>query len=225
MGCDKAAICDDVEAYRGPSLGPWRVNTANGATITPDETHAYSGKQSLKLQLPAGIWRRAQLIRSGAPLFPLADNTYWGRVMMWAADLPRGGQHIDYVQADGEGPGQYRVSSAGSTVMLTYEPHDCYLTTSRQLPQGRWACVEWLMDGRNNVMELHVDGQLQARVAGTGQGCVDGTKSTWVAPRFQNVRIGWFNFQATSAPSTLWLDDLALDARRIGCAPPKGQPR
>jgi hypothetical protein len=42
----------------------------------------------------------------------------------------------------------------------------------------------------------------------------------WTAPVFSNLTIGWQQYQASSGPLELWLDDLVVDKTRIGCPAP-----
>jgi len=220
--CGNAIVCDDFESYvLGGGFGAWRQNGTSG-TLAVDQTHAFSGKQSAHFLINAGANRRVQLERSGAPLFPAMNNTFWGRVMLWAKDLPgmsdteNKNVHYDVIQGSGADPGEYRVAGMGG-VLLNYEPHDCYYGTQKVIPQNRWACWEWLFDGTRNVIEFYIDGQLQARVESKGQGCVDGTDSVWDAPTFSRLRMGFVNYQSKAGTTDLWMDDFAAGSARIGC--------
>lgn len=215
-GCGSAKVCDDFEAYAAAgSLAPWTSSTSGG-TLKIDATHVWSGKQAIQVHADPGANKRAQLLRAGAPLFPAQPNALWGRMMVYATNLPPSSVHYDNVQADGASPGQYRIGGMGG-ILLNYEPHDCYNHISTPIPQNKWTCWQWLYDGAASTVEFYIDGVLQAKVNGTAQGCVDGTNSTWTAPTFTTVRLGWVNYQSMPAAVDLWIDDVALGAERIAC--------
>jgi hypothetical protein len=177
------------------------------------------------VSLPGGN-KRTQLELAGVPLFPVANNKLWGRVMAYAHDLPGMSDtedknvHYDLIQGSGSDPNpEYRVAGMGG-VLLNYNPHDCYYGTQKVIPEDRWACWEWLFDGATNTIEFYIDNELQAKVVDKGQGCVDGTSSVWEAPTFSELRIGFVNYQSKAETTTLWLDELAAGPERIGCPNP-----
>jgi hypothetical protein len=220
--CATGNVCDGFETYKvGGGFGDWKTNGTSGM-LSVDSTHVFSGLQSAHFHVDAGANKRLQLERMGAPIFPAQNNAFWGRVMVWASDLPmlsnteNKNVHYDIIQASGGTPGEYRIAGMGN-VLLNYEPHDCYYNGKQMIPQDRWACWEWLYDGTKNVIEFYIDNALQARVESKGSGCVDGTSSVWQAPQFNQLRMGWVNYQSKGATNDLWMDDFAVGPQRIGC--------
>jgi len=220
--CRAGYLCDGFE---GTDLGMW-MKTGDGA-IQPDMTHVFAGSKSVQFVSEPGGNKQGQLERSGAPLFPLAGNKMWGRVMAFAKALPgmsdkeNKNVHYDLIQASGADPavGEYRVAGMGG-VLLNYNPHDCYFGTQKAIPTDKWACWEWLFDGEKNVIEFYIDGVQQARIENKGQGCVDGTDSVWQAPTFSELRIGFVNYQSKAETTTLWLDELEVGPERLTCPTP-----
>jgi hypothetical protein len=212
-------VCDDFESYTSTTnLAPWVINTSN-ATVMIDGTHVYSGRQAVTFHITAGANHAAQMTRSGAPLFPATPNQFWGRMMVYMTELPAAGVHYDNIQADGQGAGQYRIGGMG-TILLNYQPNDCYYHPSQPMPHDKWTCWQWLYDGTMNMIEFYIDGQLQAKVVNTGMGCTAGpATSVWAAPTFNAVHLGWVNYQATTAPVDMWVDDVALGPDQIMCPP------
>lgn len=205
-------MCDDFESYTSPTnLAPWVLTMAN-ATLMIDSTHVYSGKQAVKFNINAGANNTAQMARTGAPLFPVAQDQLWGRMMVYMTNLPAAGVHYDNIQGD---PGttmtpQYRIGGMG-TILLNYQPNDCYDHPSNPMPHDMWTCWQWVFDASANTIEFYIGGQLQAKVVNTGGGCTEGPASTvWTAPTFGAVRLGWANYQATTAVVDMWIDDVAL---------------
>jgi hypothetical protein len=220
--CSAGHVCDGFESA---DFGMWTKN-GEGA-IQLDTTHVFAGTKSMQFVSEPGGNKRGQLERSGAPLFPLAGNKMWGRVMAFAKDLPGMSDeedknvHYDLIQASGADPalGEYRVAGMGG-VLLNYNPHDCYFGTQKPIPVDEWACWEWLFDGEKNVIEFYIDGVQQARIENKGQGCVDGTSSVWEAPTFSELRIGFVNYQSKAETTTLWLDELEVGPERLSCPTP-----
>lgn len=216
-------MCDGFE---GEDFGAWTQNGENG-TLTLDGVHTFAGAKAVHIVSEPGGNKRLQLERSGAPLFPLAGNKMWGRLMAFAQDLPGMSDkeaknvHYDLIQASGADPavGEYRVAGMGG-VLLNYNPHDCYFGTQKPIPEDKWACWEWLFDGEKNVIEFYIDGVQQARVENKGQGCVDGTSSVWEAPTFSELRVGFVNYQSKAETTKLWLDEYESGPERIGCPAP-----
>lgn len=218
-------LCDGFESYSGVELGAWK-RTATGGTVQIDATHVFAGTNAAQFVSQPGGNKRTQLQLADMPLFPLAGNKMWGRVMAYAHDLPgmsdkeNKNVHYDLIQGSGDDTTtEYRVAGMGG-VLLNYNPHDCYYGTQKVIPEDRWACWEWQFDGATNTIEFYIDGELQARVVNKGQGCVDGTSSVWQAPTFSQLRVGFVNYQSKSETTSLWLDELAAGTERIGCPEP-----
>jgi hypothetical protein len=65
-----------------------------------------------------------------------------------------------------------------------------------------------------------LDGQALTDVSirGKGEGCGD---DRWVAPTFSTLGIGWQHHQTTSTAVDMWIDDLVVADKPIGCPAPK----
>ncbi|MGD0678633.1 MAG: hypothetical protein ABSC94_24765 [Polyangiaceae bacterium] len=203
------------------NLAPWVVNTTN-ATLAIDSTHVYSGSQAVKFHINAGANNASQMTRSGAPAFPETPNLFWGRMMVYMTELPANAQvHWDNIQANGTSDTpQYRIGGQG-TVLLNYQPNDCYDHPSNPIPTNMWSCWQWLFDGTTNTIEFYIGGALQAKVVNTSMGCTAGpSTSVWTAPTFNAVHLGWINYQATTAAVDMWIDDVALGPDEIACPGP-----
>jgi len=88
-----------------------------------------------------------------------------------------------------------------------------------------WSCAEWELDGPTNTMHFWLDtaplGDLT--MSGTGQGCVHQPATfTWAAPQFDRIDLGFESYQADSA-RTIWIDDVALGTKRLGCPAPQSK--
>ncbi|MDI1444058.1 hypothetical protein [Polyangium sp. 6x1] len=88
------------------------------------------------------------------------------------------------------------------------------------MPVGRWTCFEWKFDGKENAMQLSLDGYGVPGLAvkETGDGCTnpDTPAAPWLAPLFSELYLGWESYLADEA-RTIWIDDVVLATQPIGC--------
>ena len=56
-----------------------------------------------------------------------------------------------------------------------------------------------------------------------GEGCVaNDLGGQWLAPpAFQTLYLGWEHYQQTMNPIDLWMDDIVVDTKRVGCPAPQ----
>jgi hypothetical protein len=249
--CARAIFCDDFDdpAPNMPPATPWTVQRGGAGTAVVDATHHMSGTQSVKFVVP-GQSDSAYIALRNAPIFPVTGNAFYGRVMLWLAAAPTASVHWTLIEGSGLVPGQtyhaaYRLGgqhpiTAGNQLMANYETPDSYSGNGPQsdcwhhadgvvVPVGRWSCFEWQYGGPNNAITLWVDGTQALAVRGMGEpgrgdGCGGGQPATfpWTAPTFDTLRVGWDSYQA-DGERTLWLDDVAISAERVGCPSGTGQ--
>ena len=231
-----ALLCEGFEAYAGPAdlAAAWKTTASAGATMTIDGTKAFGGGRALHIKAAAGT-PSAVIIKEGAPLFPIAGNVMWGRMMMWLTATPGGNYHWNSIQSAGTIPGtqqwgkygwggQYGKVLAGYTVRN--DPAggaivDCSKPSTMVYPEQRWVCVEWQFDSTRNEMHLWFDGALltDVDVVGTGTRCVNNGDlgKPWAGPAFANLMLGWQQYQGSNGALELWLDDVAVATQRVGC--------
>jgi hypothetical protein len=229
-------LCEDFERY-GPGaagLAPAWTTDVVGGTLEIDTTRPFSGGKGLHVTAPPNTSSLLQIIKQGAPLFPVPGNTFYGRMMMWLTQMPTGGVHFNTVQANGLMPGSAQIAKyaygamyarlmAGYTVRATetaLPTIDCGKSGPTGYPEKSWVCAEWKFDGPNNEMHYWLNGQAQTGVdvVKVGGGCT-GTQPTggvWQAPVFNKLMLGWYA-QPFNAPIELWLDDVVIGTERIGC--------
>ena len=233
-----ALLCDDFEKYATAAdlTAAWKP-VVSGATMVVDDTKGWKGGKSLHIKGPTGT-PSAVIVKDGAPLFPIAGNVMYGRVMMFLTGTPGGGYHWNSIQAAGVIPtsnlwGKYgwggqsgkvlagytvRQTAAGSVMM------DCSKPSAMAFPDQKWVCVEWAFDGIKNQMHMWLDGTLlaDADINGMGTRCVNSGDigKPWAGPTFSNLTIGWQQYQVSSGPLELWLDELVVDKVRVGCPAP-----
>ena len=223
-----ALLCEDFEAYATATdfTAAWKPATT-AATMTVDTSKAWKGTRALHIKADAGT-PSAVIVKEGAPLFPIAGNVMFGRVMMWLTATPSGSYHWNTIQAAGTIPGstqwgKYGWGGQAGTVLAGYTVRDtpngsaiidCSKPSAMPFPDQRWVCIEWAFDGDKNEMHMWFDGALlaDADIVGMGTRCVNSAdlNKPWTGPTFSNLTIGWQQYQGSTGPLELWLDDLAI---------------
>jgi hypothetical protein len=229
-----ALVCEDFEKYAvggDVSAGGWSVMETS-ATVQVDATKPFGGGKGLHLMAPGGGAKYAALlVRQGAPLFPIAGNSFFGRMMMWIADAPAG-VHFNNVIASGTLPGSTQIAKYGfgalmakTTAAYTVRNDaagspvvDCYFGGGAPVPTQRWVCVEWKFDGAGNELHYWFDGTPVSDVVKSAGTCVAGAAPVWKAPVFADIQLGWFQNQPGTVPLEMWLDDIVIHGtQRVGC--------
>jgi hypothetical protein len=237
--CLGRAVCDSFEngVVGGAPGMPWTLAQNNGS-VTVDSTRAFRGQKSLKTvigSMKPNDSGTAFFTVNTAPLFPLKDNTVYGRFMIWTERLPAESASVHWTFASARGPlnGAQTQYQYGSIANYFKNPPwtDCWQYGNDKyeqlaLPTNRWVCVGFMFDGKNNEMRYWQDGveNTYLHVVGankTGMTCTGGAATPdprWIAPAFDTVSLGWEDYQQDPAGAhTAWFDDVILDSRPIAC--------
>lgn len=201
----------------------WTPVTKDGA-LTIDATHA-QGKGALHVHTQAN--GKAYIEVAG--LSP-AQNSFFGRMKMWVTAFPTAPDyaHFTMVEASGSEPGVIRAvggqnipgqatfwgtgSDGGPTGDWTNWKE------SAKVEAGKWVCVEWEFAASDNQIQVWFDGQLNPDLTVSTK-VHGGTAVDFVFPTFNKIWFGWWLYQSGSTPPEfdLWLDDVALATKRLGC--------
>ncbi|HEY0709000.1 MAG TPA: hypothetical protein VGG33_19485 [Polyangia bacterium] len=233
-----ALLCEDFEGYpAGGSLAPNWMTDTTGGTVAVDGTKPYRGTKAVHFRATASTSNLLQIWKKGAPLFPIKNNTFYGRVMMWLSRQPTGGVHFNTVQANGLLPGSTQIAKyaygamyeklmAGYTIRPREDASptvDCGKSPGTTgYPVGQWVCAEWKFDGANDEMHYWLNGVAQTAVdvIKTDASCVMAPPGNrWRAPVFDKVMLGWYS-QPFAQPIDLWMDDIVISTEPIGCPKP-----
>jgi hypothetical protein len=237
--------CDDFESYDAAPNGKWATHASSG-TVAIDTAEHVSGGKSVKLSTQAASGASAMLRIQGAPLFPVAGNVVYGRMLFKLAAAPTASVHWTIISGLGIVPSQtyqsqYRYGGqmpitegatfVGSQMMANYETPNWYSDKStpgsdcwhhsnqRVIPVNAWTCIEWKFDGPGNGMQLWLDGAPadDLTVSGHGDGCVNAAADyPWTAPSFTVFDLGWESYQQDEA-RTAWIDDVVFSTTKVGC--------
>jgi hypothetical protein len=85
---------------------------------------------------------------------------------------------------------------------------------------GMWHCAEWFVDGANQAYQFFHDGAevTQMRIQNGAGNYGSGSNRTSLPMMFNDFRVGWTTYQTAPPGFTAWIDEVAIDAQRIGCA-------
>jgi hypothetical protein len=243
LGTAAADFSDDFESHPpGAAPGtPWKEESYDtGVTIRVDEARAFSGVRALHVTTPSGAkYRRGYVaIHLGSPL-PQLRSGFFGRAMVWLDAAPEsvpGAPPVHWTLLQGEGRSAddrynaiYRLGveqRGGTQLMANFETTppvttDCKRQSALALPLKRWACVEWRFDVAKNELEFWLDGTRVTRVAGlAGASACRGNDlaGEWRAPpKFDSLYIGLERYADSANDQDLWIDDVELATRRVGC--------
>jgi len=235
---------EDFERYTDgqPPGAPWKEATyQSGASTRVDAEHAFSGARALHVLTPHGAnYRRGYVAIHLAGPVPGAMPGMFGRAMVWLDAAPLalpGAPPVHWTLLQGEGRSAddrynsiYRMGfeAAGATqLMANFETTppvrtDCKQQSKLQLPVRRWACVEWHMDVAANEMQFWLDNRRAVHVRGRASSA-DACRGhdlagEWRAPpRFDSLYMGLERYADSANDQNLWIDDVILSSRRVGC--------
>ncbi|MES1198350.1 MAG: hypothetical protein ABUS48_00010 [Pseudomonadota bacterium] len=248
-GCAAGNVCDDFETYAVGAApgGRWLTQLDQGEAIV-DSTRAFSGNHSVRIT--SGGHRTAFIALEGAPLFPVANDNLYGRMMVFLEAAPQTNVHWTLIEAQGRIAetndlaelrygGQHPITSngafVGSQLMANYETPEWYATghgpktdcwhhadESVVMPTGRWVCVAWQFDGAHDRMRFSLDGQpiSSLNVDGVGEGCVHQPASYPWRSPVFNRLNLGWASYQDDGDRHVWIDDVAVGSTPQPCPSP-----
>lgn len=219
-------ICQDFEstANGATPAGDWSLPSTNYGvgTVTVASDYAARGSHALKVSIPAG-GSSAEHYLQVKNLGPLA-NGHFGRIF-FRIQSPTTTPFVHWDLVLGAGPymGQSRrirwgVTGSGIanwTWIYNIEQGDTGTGSSVHPIGNTWMCLEWQWDAANQKVRFYFnDAEVQAFHLDTklpnGQGLQ--------VPTFTSLSFGLAKYQSTNTDLVFWIDEIAVDAQRIGCA-------
>jgi len=233
--CVALALCDDFEGAAAggpPDPARWAVgapDTTGTGTLAIDDAQHHSGARSVKVTGKGGYSNHI-FITNAAAIGALGP-VVWARFYLRLASALGDGHATFLAMKDGHDGGKHlRMGGQASILMMNRESDDATLpalspmgiAASEPLPTDRWLCLELMIDATApmpTTMRTWVDG---AEIAGLH---LDGVSTPdideqWLRrtdwrPALTDFALGWESYAGQDL--TLWFDDVALDARRVGC--------
>jgi hypothetical protein len=141
---------------------------------------------------------------------------------MWLSKNP--GNHWDFATAFGTDPPidddkltQYTYGSMSGHLMAVYQPGDDSVDSATQMPVGKWACLEWEFKGAadgTHLLKLQLDGQVINKGEITKGGIAN---ANWKPATWKSMKVGFIVFSAVPGAFDMWIDDIAVGDKPIGC--------
>jgi hypothetical protein len=219
-------LCEDFESTAvGSTPQGW---TRHGDQAAVSDDAAKAGSHSLKLSPVAAAERR---IYHDAALLGAA---HWGRIFYKVKQpVPDAFVHSTLVSFTGDAPQRgasefrvidtvkqavntrdvgslhqylYNVQVTGGSEFGREGPYD-------QKFEDTWHCVEYQIEAATQSYALYVDGKQEIAFK---DGAGNYSKSD-IPPAFEQLRVGWVNYQQAAPGFTAWIDEIAFDDERVGC--------
>jgi len=239
-GCT-SQFCETFEEYQsGAAPDPARW-TLDGSPVVIDSINPHGGK--LALHVPPhngalctdGVAKclAARFIRlTGA--FPVSlHKQFYGRVFFYIEQQAGGAFYHWTVMEAGAGTSYSsglavrmggHIEAGGAEYMRFHMdthmhgilPFEYGLSdTQATIKPKTWYCLEWYYDAPGNEARFWLDGT--ERPSLHYKGPLAGQPQFTFPPEFQSVAFGWRVYQTSTKPFEVFVDDIALDAQRIGC--------
>jgi hypothetical protein len=229
--CDALPLCDGFESVAAggpPSAALWSISqpdcTGSG-TLTVDGAQAHSGKQSVRVDGGGGYCDHV-FISNASAIAGLGPQVYTRLFVRLGA--PLGAGHVTFLamKDSADMGGDLRMGGQDMVLMYNRQSDDATLPVlsptgtgeSLALAAGTWTCIESHVDESAGTLDTWVDGKEIAGLVEDGTATPD-VSSQWLSqtwrPALSNFRLGWESYSGQTM--TLWFDDVALAAHRIGC--------
>lgn len=222
-------VCDGFETGAIDTTR-WSVGKNGSNVVEISSEVAARGAQSVHIRAENGF---GYLKNTSA--FPVPGNDYFGRMFLrvkrfsevsyahWTvveaagtgdgSVIRAGGQFADHLDANRWGVG----SDGGPTGDWTTHDTDPSGNPSEP-PTQTWVCLEWEHRGSEDVTRLFVDGMEHPSLQTSSTMHGGESSSPYVLPDMASVWVGWWQYQSDPEPFDVWIDEVALDDERIGCA-------
>jgi hypothetical protein len=235
--CDGLPLCDgfeDAPAGGPPSAEVWAVTSPNcssmGSSITVDEGQARSGKKSVKVTAGGNYCDHIFIAhdKSIASIGPVVYGRFFVRL-----EAALGDGHTTFMTMKDSADGGKDLRMGGQSKILMWNRESDDATLPSLSPAGiamsvmpsatTWACVEFMADQTNGFLMTWVDGSEVNGLHIDGMPTPDvdqqwlNQKPGW-KPSIVDFKLGWEGYAGQGM--TLWFDDVALAAQRIGCGGP-----
>lgn len=214
---------DDFESYNEGEVpaSPWVKS--GGGKVFVDAEKSHSGRNSVHFVSSEQYKNRAFIGLFDKSIFPLKKNRYYVSMFMWIDEALTNGVHWTILQSSGKVADKNFSSEIRyggqhqKRLMANYETNgvksDYWQHSSFQIPEKRWFKVAWFFDGGNNSMKFWLDDNPLDKIAvkDKDEGCVSNDLSgEWLFPVFENVQIGWVDYQPHGGERNLWIDDFRI---------------
>jgi len=230
------ALFDDFEsaAVGGPpNPALWTVESpdcSGTGTLAIDDSEAHSGHHSVRVDGGGGYCDHVFFSNASAitGLGQDGGQVYARFFVRLGAALGQG--HVTFLamQDDNDGDDDVRMGGQDAILMYNRESDDATLPTlsptgvgdSVVIPAATWTCIEFHVDQSAGTIDTWVNGAEVPGLVENGTAVAD-ISTQWLSktwrPSLATFQLGWESYAGETM--TLWFDDVALAAFRVGCGP------
>jgi hypothetical protein len=230
--CSALPLCDGFESVAAggpPSAALWSISQPDctgAGTLAVDASQAHSGKQSVKVDGGGGYCDH--IFISNASVISALGPQVYTRVFV-RLGTPLGAGHVTFLAMKDSADKGGDVRMGGQDMILMYNRQSDDATLPVMSPTGTgmsipiaantWTCIESHFDETAGTIDTWVDGKEIAGLVENGTPTAD-VSTQWLSqagwkPVLSDFRLGWESYSGQTM--TLWFDDVALAAHRIGC--------
>jgi hypothetical protein len=148
--------------------------------------------------------------------FPATNNVLYGRMFLWFDDDLTTTGHFSIAEGAGAGTGalirfggQFKAFGVGTDHGASGDWTDY---DNKIIPSKTWICAEFEFKGDTNEFHVAWDDSERTKLNSGAK-----THNGFTMPVFNSLWFGWWMYNATE-PQDLWIDEIAVDFKPIGCA-------
>jgi hypothetical protein len=205
------ALCEDFESGM-LDANVWKLRQSKG-TATLDSSRAASGKYSVHVHVDPGSDTMVGITESKT--FPALKAGLFARAFIFipgamASSLFMGDRHSRLIYAQGATPyGEYALGIwNGGLIQNHYSNSDDSQDTKMLPPFDQWFCLEYELDSAAGNVRAYLNDMEITALRHDG----------WPASNIDTLMFGVDRYGSFPVAEDIWFDDLAVDAKRIGCA-------
>jgi hypothetical protein len=219
-------FCEDFE--RGQlDITVWtRSEVSSGNSATVQSSNAAHGHYAMQFHATGGS-RYSLILHDGLP--DSLQKHYFGRLYYSASGFPNeSGGHTAYITSSDSLDGfpdmdhHLEVSSyfsdSGPIWQLGYWSGDGpeYIGSGGEIPVSKWFCLEWEFNDAPDQIAVWVDGDA---MQGDAFRNINNQASNLIG-KMTAIGLGFRTWHPMGAPDVdLYIDDVVLDTKRVGCLP------
>jgi len=199
-------FCDGFEN----GLAQWAADDVGGKS-QPDGAHAFRGKQSLHATVDA-IAQTSTVNARQQHNQPWPSDVFVRVFLYQPTPMPPSTyDFVELVEGVPPYPGvELRGQPPDDLAATAFAAPNMDWASTTALPLGQWVCLEMEMDANTATFRAWLN---DAPVADMTQ------TFTTLVPTYGILKVGLAYYQAAAQGKTeLWIDEVAVDAVRIGCA-------
>jgi hypothetical protein len=236
--CAEAGVllCDDFES------GTIDSATWKNYQVAPKIDAVQAARGTKALHVTTGATGGSGLRTT--KIFPRSNGLYYGRMFIYFGALPTSPNYAHWTAigsnpaTDSTDKSEIRVGGQLETINkfgvgTDHGPTGDWTNLDsdkpsgasavREVPKNEWICIEWMVDTANELTKFWWDGVEHPSLATTQDvSRYNSNGMKYVLPDISSVWVGFENYnQGKSmlpASYDVWIDEVALDAQRIGCS-------